>query len=132
MRSRPRRTSSKKGSLKKRSPTYFVVNSITGHKHSKKPLSKTMAMRQMRALYAAENGYVLRSRAKRSSPYNVRASKRHAKSALRAHMVSGFGGGQLDQQAPTAATGPQTMVIAQPFTGGRKWSYGGGMGGCMA
>jgi hypothetical protein len=49
---------------------YWVVNKDTGRKHSKKPLPRSRAQAQMRALYAAENGYVLdrsmRSRSSRS------------------------------------------------------------------
>lgn len=44
---------------------YFVVTKRSGKRHSKRPLSKEMAIRQMRALYAVENGYRLRNRSKR-------------------------------------------------------------------
>jgi hypothetical protein len=35
---------------------YFVENKQSGRRYSKKSLSRTMAVRQMRALYASENG----------------------------------------------------------------------------
>lgn len=38
---------------------YFVVSLKTGKKHSEEPLPKARAEAQMRALYAAEGGYVL-------------------------------------------------------------------------
>jgi hypothetical protein len=43
---------------------YWVVTKSTGRKHSKAPLPKSRALAQMRALYAAENGYVLRNKSK--------------------------------------------------------------------
>lgn len=33
---------------------YFVVTEATGRKHSKKPLARAMALRQMKALYVSE------------------------------------------------------------------------------
>jgi hypothetical protein len=33
---------------------YWVVNKKSGHKYSKRPLERSMAVRQMRALYASE------------------------------------------------------------------------------
>ena len=33
---------------------YWVVNKKSGHKYSKRPLDRSMAVRQMRALYASE------------------------------------------------------------------------------
>jgi hypothetical protein len=45
---------------------YWVVTKSTGRKHSRKPLPKSRALAQMRALYAVENGYILRNRSKRS------------------------------------------------------------------
>ena len=41
---------------------YFVVTASSGRKHSLSPLPRRRAEAQMRALYAAENGYVLRNR----------------------------------------------------------------------
>jgi hypothetical protein len=41
---------------------YWVVNKETGRKYSKQAIPKERAMRQLRALYAVENGYKLRSR----------------------------------------------------------------------
>jgi hypothetical protein len=42
--------------LKKAKGGYYVVTETTGKKHSKKPLSKDTAERQMRALYYAIGG----------------------------------------------------------------------------
>jgi hypothetical protein len=38
---------------------YWVITTTTGKKHSIEPLSKARAEAQMRALYAAEGGYIL-------------------------------------------------------------------------
>jgi hypothetical protein len=38
---------------------YFVENKFSGRRYSKKSLPRERAVRQMRALYAAENGYSL-------------------------------------------------------------------------
>jgi hypothetical protein len=42
--------------LKKAKGGYYVVTEGTGKTHSKKPLSKDMAERQMRALYYSMGG----------------------------------------------------------------------------
>lgn len=42
--------------LKKARGGYYVVTEETGKKHSKKPLSKDTAERQMKALYYAMGG----------------------------------------------------------------------------
>lgn len=43
---------------------YFVVTAASGRKHSLSPLPRRRAEAQMRALYAVENGYILRNRSK--------------------------------------------------------------------
>lgn len=48
--------------LKHSGKGYFVVTEPTGKKHSKKPLSKEKAMKQMKALYAVMGGYTLRKK----------------------------------------------------------------------
>ena len=83
-------------SLQRSGRGYYVVNKDTGRRHSNRPLPKARAMAQMRALYAVESGYVLRSRARKQSPYNVRAAKRKARSgirSLRGGRKSAYGGG---------------------------------------
>lgn len=47
---------------------YIVVNSKTGRAHSKQPLSRTRAVRQMRALYAAEGSTKAEAPAEGSGP----------------------------------------------------------------
>ena len=61
---------------------YYVVTKASGRRHSNRPMSKKRAMAQMRALYAVESGYVLRSRARKRSPFNVRAAKRKGRSVV--------------------------------------------------
>jgi hypothetical protein len=68
---------------------YYVVNKDTGRKHSNRPLPKSRATAQMRALYAAENGYVLRSRAGRKSPFAERAAKKRSKARTKAQSLMG-------------------------------------------
>lgn len=55
-----------------KSPTrddlFYVVSKNSNARHSKKPMRRSRALRQMRALYAAEQGYVLRG----SKPRRVR------------------------------------------------------------
>ena len=41
--------------LEKSGTRYYVVNKVTGERHSTKPMPKARAVRQMRALYAAES-----------------------------------------------------------------------------
>jgi hypothetical protein len=55
---------------------FFVENKDTGHRYSNRPLSRKKAVGQLRALYASENGYKLRSRSGNASPFNVRPQKR--------------------------------------------------------
>jgi hypothetical protein len=59
---------------------FWVVNADSGKKYSFNPLPKERAEAQRRAIYASENGYVLRnrsrSRSKRSSPRRSKTSKR--------------------------------------------------------
>jgi hypothetical protein len=45
---------------------YWVVNKETGQKYSKNPIPLERASRQRRAIYASENGYILRNRSKKS------------------------------------------------------------------
>lgn len=66
---------------------YYVVTKETGRKHSNRPLPKGRAQSQMRALYAAENGYVLRSRAGRKSPFARRAAMRRSKARTKAMVL---------------------------------------------
>ena len=68
---------------------YYVVNKATGRKHSNRPLRKSRARAQMRALYAAENGYMMRSRAGRKSPFNMRAAKTRSKARTKAQSLMG-------------------------------------------
>lgn len=49
--------------------SYYVVTKGTGRKHSRRPLPKSRALAQMRALYAVENGYILRR------PYKARSRR---------------------------------------------------------
>lgn len=84
---------------------YKVQNEKSGRFYSYLPLSKDKAERQRRALYASENGYTLRSRSAKSSPYNVRREKVKAnsrrKSVVGGKKLSGgfsrglFGGSRL-------------------------------------
>lgn len=74
---------------------YYVVNKVTGRKHSNRPLPKSRAAAQMRALYAAENGYVLRSRAGRKSPFSGRAAARRSKARTTAMALMG-GSAQIE------------------------------------
>ena len=59
---------------------FWVVNAESGKKYSSNPLPRERAEAQRRAIYASENGYVLRnrsrSRSKRSSPRRSKTSKR--------------------------------------------------------
>jgi hypothetical protein len=55
--------------LEKSGRGYYVITKETLRKHSNRPLPKKRAMAQMRALYASEQGYTLRS---------VRRSKKRA------------------------------------------------------
>ena len=49
---------------------YWVVNKVTGKKYSRSPLPRARAEAQRRAIYASENGYVMRnSRKSRSRKY---------------------------------------------------------------
>lgn len=68
---------------------YYVENTDTGRKYSNRPIPKERAARQMRALYAAENGYILRSRSKKKAPFNVRRSKLKSNSKRFARMTGG-------------------------------------------
>ena len=43
---------------------YWVVNKETGRKYSKSPIPKKRAEAQRRAIYASENGYVMRNRSR--------------------------------------------------------------------
>jgi hypothetical protein len=61
--------------LKRSGQRYYMINEDTGHKFSHLPIPKERALRQMRALYASENGYKLRSRSLKSRPYNSRLQK---------------------------------------------------------
>ena len=36
-------------------PLYYVINSINGHRHSKEPLTKELALKQLRAIYASNS-----------------------------------------------------------------------------
>lgn len=84
---------------------YYVVNQVTGRKHSNRPLPKSRARAQMRALYAAESGYVMRSRAGRKSPFAVRSAKRKSKAKTRS-MIGGAADGA------TQAAGFEGSVFA--------------------
>lgn len=58
---------------------FWVVNTSSGKKHSIEPLPKARAQAQMRALYAVEHGYQLRSRGRsrgRRSGRSKRSSRR--------------------------------------------------------
>ena len=55
---------------------YWVITKGSGRKHSKKPLPKSRAQAQMRALYAAENGYILRRSSSRKKSNRKRSFKR--------------------------------------------------------
>jgi len=60
---------------------YWVVNADSGKKYSKNPLPKERAEAQRRAIYASENGYVLRNRSRsRSKRSKARRSKAGKKS----------------------------------------------------
>lgn len=48
--------------LEKSKRGYFVITKASRKRHSRRPLPKSRALAQMRALYAAENGYVKRRR----------------------------------------------------------------------
>lgn len=48
---------------------YWVVSKETGKKHSEEPLPKARAEAQMRALYAAEGGYIM-GKGKGKKPMN--------------------------------------------------------------
>jgi len=58
---------------------FWVVNAESGKKYSRNPLPRERAEAQRRAIYASENGYVLRNRSKsrrrRSSPRRSRSKK---------------------------------------------------------
>ena len=70
---------------------FFVENKVTGRRYSNNALSRKRAVGQMRALYAAENGYVLRSRALHSSPFNVRRQKMIGNSRRRSLLAGARG-----------------------------------------
>jgi len=53
---------------------FWVYNKETGRKYSKKPLPRSRAEAQRRAIYATENGYVLnRSRSLKAGSFGSRA-----------------------------------------------------------
>jgi hypothetical protein len=60
--------------------SYYVVTKGTGRKHSRRPLPRSRALAQMRALYAVENGYILRrpyvSKARSHRSRNRRPTKK--------------------------------------------------------
>jgi hypothetical protein len=59
---------------------YWVVNADSGRKYSKLPIPKERAEAQRRAIYASENGYILRNRSKKSkSKSKYRATPRYIK-----------------------------------------------------
>ena len=58
---------------------YFVVNKKSGRKLSKKPLAKSRAMAQMKAVYAREGGYKLDCSLPKNRKY-VTCQKRSRKS----------------------------------------------------
>lgn len=47
---------------------YWVVSKESGKKHSEEPMPRARAEAQMRALYAAEGGYVMGQKAKKKNP----------------------------------------------------------------
>ena len=47
---------------------FWVVSKETGKKHSQEPLPRARAEAQMRALYAAEGGYVMGQPGKKKMP----------------------------------------------------------------
>ena len=55
--------------LRKSGSGYFVVNQKSGRKLSKKPLSRSRAVAQMRAVYALEGGYSLDCSKPRNQKY---------------------------------------------------------------
>jgi hypothetical protein len=65
---------------------FWVVNADSGKKYSSDPLPRERAEAQRRAIYASENGYVLRnrsrSRSKRSSPRRSTSLRRRSKRRL--------------------------------------------------
>lgn len=68
---------------------FFVENKDTGRRYSNNALSRKKAVGQMRALYAAENGYRLRSRSGHSSPFNVRLQKRTGNQRRKSLLTAG-------------------------------------------
>ena len=72
---------------------FWVVNADSGKKYSSNPLPRERAEAQRRAIYASENGYVLRnrsrSRSKRSSARRSKSLRRRSKSVPRRRRLSG-------------------------------------------
>lgn len=54
---------------------YWVYNKSTGRKYSKKPIPKSRAEAQRRAIYASENGYKL-NQSRRNNKNNRRSRVR--------------------------------------------------------
>jgi hypothetical protein len=103
---------------------YYVVNKDTGRKHSNRPLTQSRARAQMRALYAAESGYVLRSRAGRKSPFAVRAAKKRSKARSKAQSLTGgatdntlIGGGLTGALIGGALLGGASAQVQQHYKG---------------
>ena len=48
--------------LREKGTGYVVVNTATGQEHSKKPIPKARAERQMRLLYGIEHGMIPRGK----------------------------------------------------------------------
>jgi hypothetical protein len=91
---------------------FKVQNEENGRTYSHLPLSKTTAQRQMRAIYASENGYVLRSRSRKSSPYNVRRERVRGDSRRKS-----FLGGS--ESSPSIIGG--SLKSIKGLQGGRKY-----------
>lgn len=103
--------------LQKVGDGYIVVNSDTGKRHSNKPLPRSRAVAQMRALYAAENGT-----STKAANYGAKVGE-----AIAGRLVRAAGGrfGSGDAAATTTdaertIAQNRTTNAAKPKTGGRK------------